>query len=553
MGRLTPTLTFVASVIAGCVGSTPTPEHAGRRVAVEVAPLSLTGISDATYTLTVLNDDDDVVWSRQLTSIAYGDGAGSVSYVGPCDAEANPNTVQLVVDELRDADGALTAGVDYMNPAPSGAPLTLDAVCSEGGDVAVAFEISFARAARQGFFDVAVELDDVFCSAKLDCEDGEGQPLRLLHDADGVRSPTAVFAFACTGGAGADTHLYLSDLRVDCGGDVLTLDPSLGPGKLSVVTGSGLPNAHLFDALVTRGDEQLGTYAKRYWNVALGLEDVSGCALSATGTASDGALTDGATPAGAIWPYIAWDQADLGGCTRHALNGADGVVAVEYTGFSGATFAHGYDGAPLLPPVIDDGSSAAAAATTCATLHAAYPELDSGRYWIDPDGEGGVDPFEVWCEMSVEGGGWTLFAYHADQTSIAVAAPVLPSGSYGVVGDASWVALRDAFTDGMMFIDEDGDVSRISRQKIWTGNCTSLSEIASLVPGHTGASPDGTLWRQENSGCGNGGTDYSLIVLRDASAYGACVYQYSNVKFDLWPYGGNVSYGAQNDLEYYLR
>jgi len=39
------------------------------------------------------------------------------------------------------------------------------------------------RAANQGFFDVAVSFDDIFCAAKFDCENADHTPLELLFDA----------------------------------------------------------------------------------------------------------------------------------------------------------------------------------------------------------------------------------------------------------------------------------------------------------------------------------------------------------------------------------
>ncbi len=45
---------------------------------------------------------------------------------------------------------------------------------------------------------------------------------------------------------------------------------------------------------------------------------------------------------------------------------------------------------------------------SCFELHQDFPELPSGGYTIDPDGEGGVDPIEVGCDMTTDGGGWTL-------------------------------------------------------------------------------------------------------------------------------------------------
>ncbi|PKN56828.1 MAG: hypothetical protein CVU56_13995 [Deltaproteobacteria bacterium HGW-Deltaproteobacteria-14] len=402
--------------VAGCVAPA-VGDDGGARVAIDVAPLTLDDISNATYTLTVLNGAGALVWSRQVTSSAYGDGGGSVSYVGPCDADpdASSNKVQVVLDKLTGPSGDLVSGVDYINPAPAGAALEKTVVCQPNQDAAVTFDITFARAAQQGFFDVAVQFEDIFCSAKLDCQDDQGQPIKLLFDDGGQRAATAIFAFACTGGAGADTWLYLSDLSLDCGGTTVTVDPSQGPGLLSLVSGSDLPNAHLFDALVSRGSEQLGAYAKRYWNVALGLTDVAGCTLHATGTASDGELAQNATPAGSIWPYVDW-TGSLASCTRHAVNGSDGVVSTQYTGFAGATFAHAYHGEQITiagaatlgaPSHWADG----AFARSCdgyrhPTGNRVYGGQGDGYYTIDPAQDGNT--LVVSCDMTTDGGGWTL-------------------------------------------------------------------------------------------------------------------------------------------------
>ena len=389
-------------------------------LSIAVAPLSLEGVADARYTLTVTNagaGGGDVVWSRTLTSSRFGDGAGSLSYVGPCDASTGTNSVLLTVDALFAPGGAEIDASTYQNPTTAG-PLTQAFVCREDADVAVSFDITIARRAQQGFFDIAMSIDDLFCSAKFDCQLPGGGPIELLFNASGQRDDTAVLAFACTGGAGSDTHLYLSDLDVDCAGVHTSIDPSLGPGRLSLVAGSGIPTARIFDALVTRGEEALGDYHKLYWNTAIGLTDVAGCTLAATGTVSDGPLVNQTTPVGATWPLVQWDVA-FDTCTRHALGGADDVVSIQYSGLAGEPFAHVYSAATLTltgaltaadPGRWSDGTLAPSCEQYRRPLDSAYQYTSQaggdGVYRIEPPGEAAQ---LVYCDMTTDDGGWTAF------------------------------------------------------------------------------------------------------------------------------------------------
>jgi hypothetical protein len=64
-----------------------------------------------------------------------------------------------------------------------------------------------------------------------------------------------------------------------------------------------------------------------------------------------------------------------------------------------------------------DGSEASPA-ESCLALHEDNPGFGSGAYWIDPDGAGAIPPFETYCDMATDGGGWTLVEMAASTLSI---------------------------------------------------------------------------------------------------------------------------------------
>ena len=414
--------------VAGC---TDTPDEAaptGPTLTIDVAALNLVGVGDVVWDLEVVNGagTPQTVWQRRVSSSGYGDGAGSASYVGTCDADANPNTVRVWVvgvygaavadagafdSGAADGAGAVTGTpLPFENPTTAG-PLTRTVTCAANSDVAVQFDVALMRPAQQGFFDIAISFNDVYCSAKFDCCDDAnannacdaGEDLELLFTAGAGRGRTMVLGFACTAGtAGADaTTLYMDPLAFDCTDPAsgfaadFTVSPAgaaagnqCAAGDLASCAAVSDPapaqaDAYLYQVAVYRGDELLqsggGAAHKAYWNVALGVSGAIGdCELRTRATADnpndafDG-FVGGVVSDGAIYPYVDWDV-QLGSCASEPLTfDGTGMVRTRYSGTSGAGDASpfGYALAPDAAPtdvneclLVDNGGCAVDAVCT---------------------------------------------------------------------------------------------------------------------------------------------------------------------------------------------
>ena len=64
------------------------------------------------------------------------------------------------------------------------------------------------------------------------------------------------------------------------------------------------------------------------------------------------------------------------------------------------------------PTITATGEEYECPAEDCDDVLTVRPSAGDGNYWIDPDGSG--DAFEIFCDMSSEGGGWTLAAHIDD-------------------------------------------------------------------------------------------------------------------------------------------
>lgn len=186
-----------------------------------------------------------------------------------------------------------------------------------------------------------------------------------------------------------------------------------------------------------------------------------------------------------------------------------------------------------------------------------------GIYTIDIDGSGPMPEFNAYCDMTTEGGGWTLFANHKDGIKNIVAVDEVNPDVYGVMQSDRWNALKASMTEGMLFIDENNLVTSMNLVSLYNGNCRDISSVTDLANIEV-TSSYGSLWHNEASGCSIGGLDYSLIYLSDADSsrrgnyvkYGASFTRYNNdsVPFDLWPYVSTSSSASEQDeLLYFIK
>ena len=377
---------LLALAVGGCADDASRAPPASGDLAVRVSPLSLPGIAVACYDVAVKNDVGEIVWSegdptvsyangdlRSLCSDRYGNGAGGdIAYVGPCDAMDNNNdgkatgSVTLWIDGLYDAAGVDLA--DWVNPCPAGC--TLQAECRENSDVSVGFSLAIMRQAHQGFFDLMIFLEDVFCAAKVDNCGTDGSLMTLLLD-DGVPMPTAIVAFACSTGKPGGQVIYATDIALEC-------DSPAGSAALDISVAEGphdYPGKVVFAYNVDRGtqnyicdfddptctcDPVAGDCQTLFWNTVIGIrpgDESKNCRIVAAFSAAHGDAAFLESPLGFVspalttYPYVTIDVpiTDADGqtlCTINPLNGPGSGVGTIYTPLSlaGVPFCSAYDG-----------------------------------------------------------------------------------------------------------------------------------------------------------------------------------------------------------------